>query len=148
MIIFGNFRHARIIAHRAGSGFDPEINYCISRANEAGELLGGVVYTNYTGRSVMGHIAGFAPYWLTPELLYAIFDFPFNFLKVERIFVTVPTPNERSFNLAQKMGFEWVTAIPAVVSGGDLDVLSMSRRDCRWLKLKARFSAGLMENAA
>ena len=148
MILFGNVEHARTIAHRAGSGFDPEINYCISRTDKVGELLGGVIYTNYTGRSVMGHIAGFAPRWLTPQMMFVIHDFPFNLLKVERIFVTVPTPNERSLSVAEKMGFAWVTTIPAVVVGGDLDVLSMSRKGCRWLKLAARFSEDQTEHAA
>jgi RimJ/RimL family protein N-acetyltransferase len=146
MILFGDVEHGRKISHKAGVGFDTEIDFCLSRITEKGELLGGVTYTNYAGRSVMAHIAGFHPRWMTPEFMWIMHDFPFNQLKVERILVTVPTTNERSMTIAQKMGFTWIATIPAVVVGGDLDVLSMSRITCKYLKLGWRYTA--LENAA
>ena len=39
------------------------------------------------------------------ELLWVIYDFPFNYLKVRRIFATVLSTNERAMKIAQKMGF-------------------------------------------
>ena len=97
---------------------------------------------------MVAHIAGFHPRWMTPRLMWVMHDFPFNVLKVKRIFVFVLSTNERSMNIAQKMGFQWAATIPDVAPGGDLDVLSMSRKDCRWLRLGERFPAGQMENAA
>ena len=147
MIIFGNVEHGRKIARKVGTGFDPDVHYVVSRVRNY-ELLGGVLYTDYTGPSVVAHIAGFHPRWMTPQLLWVMHDFPFSVLKVRKIFVFVLTSNQRSMGIAQKMGFEWVTTIPDVAPGGDLDVLSLSRKDCRWLRLGKRYSAGQMENAA
>jgi RimJ/RimL family protein N-acetyltransferase len=147
MIVFGNVEHAELIARRAGQGFDPMVDFVISRVRNS-ELLGGVIYTNYTGQSVQMHQAGFAPKWATPELMWCIYDFPFNYLKVKKIIATVPSPNRRALNITQKMGFYPVAVIPDVVPGGDMLVLSLSREDCKYLNLKSRFSAGLMENAA
>lgn len=144
MIIFGNGEHAREIARSAGHSFDWSVDYVISRA--APQLLGGVIYTNYTGRTVQMHQAGFAPAWPTPQFMFAIYDFPFNFLKVEKIIATVPSTNQRAMRITTKMGFTWVATIPEVVPGGDMVVLSMSRDDCKYFKLGWRYAA--MENAA
>ena len=146
MMIFGSPDHARKIARAAGIGFDPDVDFVISRV--CPQLLGGVIYTNYTGQSVQMHQAGFAPRWATKELLWAIYDFPFNYLKVARIIATVPSTNERAMKITQQMGFEYVTTIPGVVPGGDMEILSLLRHQCKYLKLKSQFSAGLMENAA
>lgn len=146
MIVFGNPSHAKAIARRAGCGFDPDVDYVISRVKA--DLLGGVIYTGYTGVAVQMHQAGFAPRWATPEFMWVIYDFPFNRLKVNKVIATVPTTNDRAMKITQQMGFEWVTTIPGAVMGGDMDILSMSRSKCRWLNLGRRFSAGLMENAA
>lgn len=149
MIMFGDGEHARKIARAAGHGVDLDVDYVISRTRkDSYELLGGVIYTNYTGRSLQMHMAGFAPAWATLHFMWSIYDFPFNVLKVERVIATVPSTNERSMKITQQMGFEYTTTIPGVVPWGDMEILSMSRAQCRWLKLAERFSAGHMENAA
>jgi len=137
MILFGSAEHGRIVARAAGLGFDPEVDYCISRVNP--ELLGGVIYTNNTRRTVQMHMAGFVPRWATPELMWVIYDFPFNYLRVERVIATVPSTNARSIDIVFKMGFEHQTSIPDVVIEGDMEIFSMTRGECRWLDLGPRF---------
>lgn len=147
MIMFGDMDHARQIARAAGIGFDPEVNYVISLHNEAFELLGGVVYTNYTGRSVQMHMAGFRPAWPTPHFMWAIYDFPFNYLKVEKVIGTVPSTNERALRIDYKMGFSHEATILDVVPGGHMHYLSMTREECRYLNLAPRYVNGGLENA-
>jgi len=145
MILFGDYEHARKIARAAGCGYDPEVDYCISLVKNY-ELLGGVIYTNYTGRTVQIHQAGFVPAWPTPQFMFCIYDFPFNLLKVEKLIATVPSTNKRAMNITRKMGFTHTVTIPDIVLGGDLVVLSMSRDQCKYLKLGWRYA--VMENAA
>jgi hypothetical protein len=143
-ILFGSHDHAREVARAAGHGYDPMVDFVISRVGP--QLLGGVIYTNYTKRTVQMHQAGFAPRWATPQFMFCIYDFPFNVLKVERIIATVPSTNERALLITGKMGFGYVTTIPGVVPGGDMEILSMSRLQCKYLKLGWRYAA--TENAA
>jgi len=146
MIMFGDHEHGKRVARAAGIGYDPEVDRCISRMTW--ELLGGVIYTNYTRRTVQMHMAGFVPRWATPELMWVIYDFPFNYLKVEKVIATVPSTNERSVAIVFKMGFQHLTSIPEIVVNGDMLVFEMLRKDCRWLKLRERFASLVEESAA
>jgi hypothetical protein len=145
MILFGDVGHAKKIARAAGCGYDPDVNFCVSLAKEE-QLLGGVIYTNYTGKSVQIHQAGFAPAWPTPQFMFCIYDFPFNVLKVEKLIATVPSTNRRAMSITRKMGFTPTVTIPDIVPGGDMEILSMMRHECKYLKLAWRYAA--MENAA
>lgn len=145
-ILFGSIDHAKRIARSAGIGFDPDVDFVISRVGP--QLLGGVIFTNYTKRTVQMHMAGFVPRWATPRFMWVIYDFPFNMLKVEQVIATVATTNRRSLDITYKMGFEPITIVPGVVPGGDMEILSMSRAECRWLRLSKRYSAEVTENAA
>src|SRR5262245_14997705 len=146
MILFGSDHHGKIVAKAAGLGYDPDVDFCISRVNP--ELLGGVIYTNYTHRTVQMHQAGFAPRWATPEFMWVIYDFPFNYLKVEKVIGTVPSTNARALDITFKMGFQHVTSIPGVVVGGDMEIFMMSRQECRWLDLRGRYVDHRREIAA
>jgi hypothetical protein len=146
VILFGDTLHGRLVARAAGIGYDPEVDFCISRIDQAGELLGGVIYTNNTGRTVQMHMAAGAPRWPTPQFMWAIYDFPFNYLKVERVIGTVPSTNKRALKIDYKMGFKHVVTIPGIVRGGDMEILSMSREECKYLALGWRYQT--LENAA
>ena len=146
MIYFGVVEHARAVARRAGHSYDPDVNYCISRVGKSEELLGGVIYTNFTGRSVQMHQAGFTTAWATPRFMFTIYDFPFYIMKVEKVFATVPSTNIRALNITRKMGFSPVTSIPGAVPGGDMEILSMSRHECKYLSLRWRYE--VLENVA
>lgn len=137
MILFGSIDHARLIARRAGTGFDPDVDYVLSLVGP--QLLGGVIYTEYTGRAVQMHMAGFRPGWPTPQFMWAIYDFPFGQLKVDQVIGTVPSTNKRALTIDYKMGFKHVATIPGVVPGGDMEVLAMRADECKYLKLGWRY---------
>lgn len=137
MIECNNPDHGRVIASLTSTPFTPGLDMSITRSHE-GKLLGGVIYQNYMTRSIVIHVASFARGWLTRDLLWAIFDYPFNRLKVEKILGFVPSTNRRALDFDMNVGFTIAAVIPDVVSAplgeqGDLVVLSMTRAECRWL---------------
>lgn len=135
MIEFNNSFHAEQIAESAKAIHNKELDQCISRS-EDGELLGGAIYTNYTGRSICMHVAGFAPGWLNKDLLWCGFHYPFRQLKLQKIIAMVPATNYTALEFDLKLGFKEETIIRDVYKEGDMIVLSMYEDDCRWLHLK------------
>lgn len=138
MIVLGDVYHGREIARRAGTGFDTEVDRVISRVTPEGNFWGGVIYTNFTKTAIQLHMAG-DPGWATREMICLCFDYPFNQLRVEQCLATVPSTNLGALEIDLKLGFEPLTLIPGAVEGGDMLILSMSRSDCRWLKLGDRY---------
>jgi RimJ/RimL family protein N-acetyltransferase len=137
MIEFNNPHHAEIVADACKAILNKEYDHCISRTKN-GELLGGGIFTNYTGRSVCMHIASFDPSWLNRDLLWVAFHYPFVQLKCQKILAMVPANNHRALEFDTKLGFKEETIIRDVYNTGDMIVLSMYKDDCRWLKLKPK----------
>lgn len=139
MIWLNDAQHGAMIAHKAGVGFDPEVDSVISRVTPEGKLLGGFVYTHFNRRTITMHMAGSGPGWCNLELLWVGFDYPFNQLKVERVLGTVPSTSERVLEMDKRGGWIELCRVPGVVVGGDMVVLSMTREQCKWLKFGRRF---------
>lgn len=100
---------------------------------KGGEIKGAVVYTNASPRNVMTSIVLKAP--MTRRFLYAAFWYPFEQLKVARITALVEHWNEKSLLFCRKLGFRVEGRLhEAAHDGGDVIVLWMPKRDCRWLK--------------
>lgn len=68
-----------------------------------GRLIAGVAYEDYNGASVTCHIA--VEGRVTRYFLWAIFDYPFNQLKVKKIIAPVVESNEKSVRFVKKLGF-------------------------------------------
>lgn len=139
VIWLNDVEHGRRIADAAGCSFDIEKDAIISRVTEEGYLMGGFLYTGFTGAAIWIHMAGFAKNWCSRELLAVCFDYPFNQLKVDKVFGSVASTNQLAYDLDIRGGWKEVTRIPGVVYGGDMIVLSMSRPECKWLRLGARY---------
>ncbi len=134
MIITGDAHFGGAIADAAGIVYNPQADSCIARVRGP-ELLGGVVYTNFTGHSVSAHVAIFYDGWVDREMLWMVFDYPFEQLKVKKIFAYVPETNSKSLAFAAKLGFKMVTRIPELFADGGMVVMAMAREDCRFLKM-------------
>jgi RimJ/RimL family protein N-acetyltransferase len=134
MIVDNDRRHGARIAKASGC-----ILHCddtvISRVTSDGNLMGGVLFQEYTGvgGSVGLHCAGFHPNWLGRELLSAVFDYVFNQLQCNKAIAPVPSKNQVALALDYKLGFKYVTTVPGYFPDGNLVVLDMVRDDCRWL---------------
>lgn len=135
MIVFNNVDHGHRIAIEAGCYFNPAVDVCISRL-ENEQLLGGVIYQNFTGESVAMHMAGFHPRWVNRDLIWVSFDYPFRQLGVKRVFGQVPESNTRALEFDLRFGFKVVTKIDGVFRDGGVIVIMLEREDCKWLNLK------------
>lgn len=96
-----------------------------------GEIVAGVVYENWNGRSVFCHIA--IEDRMTPAYLAAIFDYPFNVCGVDKIVVPVSSGNSKALRLVGKMGFTEEARIHNADTNGDIVFLTMARESCRFL---------------
>lgn len=126
------------IADTAGVVFNPLGDMVIARVTPEGKLLGGVVFTQYTGQggSIGMHVAGFEPRWISKSLLWACFWYPFEQLGVKKVFGTVPAFNARALAFNRKLGFRQEAVIRDVYPDGDMVLMAMYREECRHLTMK------------
>jgi hypothetical protein len=137
--MLSNIEHGLLIAASAGTGYNPNTDQCISRVTRDGQFLGGTIYTNYNGAVVWGHFAGIDG-WMSPELVWVSFDYPFMQLQVNQILATVGSTNERALTLVRKLGFKQLYKIKdGAPNGAHLILFSMSKANCKWLKLRSRY---------
>jgi len=126
------------IARTANVNFNPEVDPVISRVDQSGALRGGVIFQNYTERSICVHMAGYDPHWANRDLLWTVFDYAFNQLGCEWVLAQVPSHNEEALAIDKKLGFKELTRIPDVFPDGDMIVLRMRREECKWLSVTPR----------
>lgn len=133
MIIFNNLEAIRMISRATNVPFIKDVHQCIATTNSRGELLGGILVTDFNGASCQLHIAGYRNF-LNKDILYLIFDYCFNILGVRKILGIVPATNIRALKLDMHFGFEVEARIEDVFSGPCAAVvLSMTRDQCRFL---------------
>jgi len=136
MIVFNNIEHGKAIAAAIPRNFNPEKDPVISNVDASGKLLGGVIYDGCTGSCIFIHQAGFSKHWLSRDMLWVAFDYVFNQLKCSKVCGTIPSCNQPLLALNLKLGFKVEAVIVDGYPGADMLVLSMTRDECRWLKLK------------
>jgi RimJ/RimL family protein N-acetyltransferase len=101
-----------------------------------GEVKAVVAFDNILDRSCQMHTAAIVPNWISKDLLWACFDYPFNILKVKVILASVASTNEEALKLDRHLGFKDKAYIEDAHIDGDLVILAMRREDCRWLGIK------------
>ena len=96
-IRFNQTQDGYAIASTAGTSYNPAIDQVIARITPRGNLMGGVLFSYWTGMggSINMHVAGFHPRWINRAMLFVSFDYPFNQLGVRKIFGQVPMDNSR-----------------------------------------------------
>ena len=137
-IFINDHEHGDTIAKAVKTYYNPKYNTCIAR-EKAGELLGGAIYTHYTGESIQMHLAGFRRRWANRDLVFAVFDYPFNQLGVKRIFGFVPEDNWHAQKLNMRAGFRVVARLEGMFKHNiACVVMCMERAECRFLDTKPR----------
>ncbi len=103
-------------------------------------LVAGVVYHNYIESpdcrpiSIEISMAADDKRWANRRTLKALFTYPFIQLGVGRIQVSTPVESVKVRKINEKLGFVYEgTGRKAHFLGGDVDVLSMLKHECRWL---------------
>jgi hypothetical protein len=150
MIHSGELAHAEVIAAVADCIFNPDAHICISRTNDLGMLLGGVIYQGFNGAggSITMHVAGFDPHWINRDMLWACFHYPFVQLKVRSIFGQTPAKNKKALEFNRKLGFTEVYRVDEFFPNDDMIVFRMRAEECRWLKIKPRTEVDGEERAS
>lgn len=126
------------IAKAAKASWDPRVDVCIARVKND-ELMGGVLYTSFTGESIQMHVAAWDDHWITHDLLWVAFDYPFRQLGVKRIFGHLPSDNEVALAFNKNVGFKEIYRIKGVYPY-DVDgvLMCMERHECRFLRMQPR----------
>ena len=106
---------------------------CIGQEKD-GKLIAVVGYNSFLPNSCQMHIASTDVLWPTKDFLFAVFDYPFNKLKVKVIIAPICKGNVKPLNMCRKLGFEQVADIPYGHPDGDLIVVAMKRNQCKWLQ--------------
>lgn len=131
---FDGFQIAKAIPRN----YNPVTDIVISHKDASGRLLGGVIYDGYTHNCIFIHQAGFDKRWLTGNMLWIAFDYPFNKLKVAKLAGTIPSSKPGLLAFNKKLGFVEECRIKDAYPDGDMIVMTMTREQCKWLKLKPR----------
>lgn len=138
MIEFGNHVHGFKIAAAIPRPYNPSTDIVISRVTPEGNCMGGVIYDDFTGGCVFMHQAGFDKRWLTGNMMWIVFDYPFTQLKVNKVAGVVNSNNKELLDFNRRLGFKEEARIKNAYLDGDMLVLTMERADCRWLKIKPK----------
>lgn len=116
------------------SWWDPR-NYSALGLVRSGQLIAGLIYTGYRKPDITVHIGAIpGRRWLTREFLYAMCDYPFNFLDCGRVTIPVKADNAECLRFVKHFGFtEEGRLRKAFPDGQDLVILGLLKNECRWL---------------
>jgi RimJ/RimL family protein N-acetyltransferase len=92
-----------------------------------------VGFDGWNGSACEMHIAGEGSRWMSRELLFAAFDYPFNIGKCQIVLGRVPSGNTSAVRLNLHLGFKIEHTIRGAHPDGALHIMSMRREECRWL---------------
>lgn len=120
--------------------FNPFADVAVMRVTSGGNPMGGVIIASWTGYggSVCIHVGGFMPNWLSRNLLFVAFDYPFRQLGVKKIFAQMKATNMAAINFNRRLGFEPKYLIEGAYPGADMLVTELTPETCRYLSLQPR----------
>lgn len=98
---------------------------------EGNELVAGVWYEDFNGKSITCHIVIKKP--LNRKFLAIIFDYPFIQLGVSKIIGPVKSDNLKAIEFDKKLGFKEEARILDAFPNSDLIFFVMNKDDCRFL---------------
>lgn len=103
---------------------------CIA-LKRGGEFVAGVLYENWTGRSVVCHIA--IEGRITSAYLAAIFHYPYVHLGLDKIIAPVAESNSDCRRLVERMGFTEEARIADAHPDGAILLYTMKPEACRFI---------------
>jgi len=139
MIRIDDVHSINCIAHAAKVQFVPHFHHCIADYDQNDILKGGALFTDWNRGSILIHLAGFRPNWVSKALLYLGFHYPFVELGVKKVFGLVPESNVTARNVNLHLGFKIEILLADVFPGEEYNgmyIMSMYAKDCRFLKMK------------
>jgi hypothetical protein len=133
---------------RVGGLFNDKTDHVIAVVRDE-RTQGGVVYTGYLGAAIILHMAGNETNWATRDFLWMVYDYAFNQLGVRKLLGIVSANNLRALQIDLRMGFKVEAKLAEVFpDGSDALIVSMVKRDCKWLRIRPRHYRSNQEVAA
>lgn len=112
---------------------------CIGVEDSAGRLIAGIAFDNYNVASTQIHVAALpGKNWISKELLWQVFSYPFHRLQVKKLIGLVGSTNEEALRFDLSLGFQLEATLKDAYPDGDLLILSMTQDQCRWLDIKKK----------
>jgi hypothetical protein len=136
------------VAARAKCPYNPETDHTLGVVDDSkglGRVRGGVIYTGYTGTAIWMHVAGRDEMWITKEMLWAAFHYPFVHLGCGHVYGMVEADNSPALEFDLKLGFHVIASLPGMFASGPGLVVCMPRAECRWLRLRPARLAAMVE---
>ena len=104
---------------------------------DKGNLIAGAVYEGYTGTNIFMHMCIAKP--VTKEFWQAIFSYPFDDLRVNRITAYMMEANTKVIELSKHVGFKEEGRLKgAAHDGTDMVASVMWKDDCKMLKWRKK----------
>jgi hypothetical protein len=130
-----NLQDGMAIGEQIDHAFSPINSSCIARVTPEGKLLGGAIYSEYTGLGGSAHIHAMIAdrRCLTRPFLYLVFSYPFDQMLVKKLFAPVRRSKEDVFDFCFRLGFKPEAGVTDVFPGDDMILMSMYRADCKFL---------------
>lgn len=138
------------VCARTGGNYAPEDAATIGLIDPVtGGLLAGVLFDSYNGRSICMHVAAVpGARWMTKRFLWVCFDYPFNQAKVNKIIGLVDSTNAPAQSFDEHLGFIREATIKDAGKDGDLLIYTMTRQQCRFLEMGAKYGWKSLSTAA
>lgn len=114
-----------------GQAFPGKI-LCFGVFDDAGELAASIGYHNWNPAAGVIEFSGAAttPRWLTRDVLFQMFEYPFEQLQCQMTFARIAPDNTRLLRILTAYGFE-ATRLPRM-RGRDRDEILMTLTDDAW----------------
>lgn len=137
-ILFNDEEASYLIAAHVGCYFTPGVDKALARRDDEGKLLGGMLFTSYSGAggSICIHMAGWTKQWANRDLIWACFHYAFEPLQCAKVFGQVMEHNLAALEINRRLGFVVEHKVEGVYPQGAMIVLGMKKADCRWLKIR------------
>ena len=107
-----------------------------------GEVVAVVAYTNFIENACAMHIGSVGENWMSRDLLWACFDYPFIKLEKKVILATLEASNFEALRLNRHLGFQVDAVIKDAHENGDLMIMSMRKENCKWLAIRPSINKG------
>lgn len=121
-----------VIGNAVNHSFNPVSDVVLSRNRTSDwSVMGGVIFTAYTGTTVTIHCASFTRNWINRLFIWACTDYIFRQLDVKQVIAPIASDNTRSLRVAAHLGFRLVSVIPDYYAVGVAQhILRLRREDC------------------
>jgi len=111
---------------------DLKAMFWVDENNEIEWVIG---YTAFIGKTCQMHVVNLEGKSTPKGLLFGAFDYPFNYLGIEKVFGVVNSKNEKAIKYDQKLGFKEVQRFEGMHDdGGDIVLFAMDKADCKWIR--------------